>query len=119
MGGDGKWGGKEEEVEGGGAGVASLPFPGRMWKERRRKRRTEAGSAVKKALSADRARQRRGSCDRRAQSWSEGRSGRDDERMRGRESRSAAATATRGQSESTTREENRSEQEIREREKRV
>lgn len=97
---DGERGGRGSGV---GRGVASLPFPGRMWKERRRKRRTEVGSAGKKALSADRARQRRDSCDRRAQSWSEGRSGHGGERMRGRESRSAAATATRGQSESTTR----------------
>ncbi len=97
---DGERGGRGSGV---GRGVASLPFPGRMWRERRRKRRTEVGSAGKKALSADRARQRRDSCDRRAQSWSEGRSGHGGERMRGRESRSAAATATRGQSESTTR----------------
>lgn len=117
MGGAGMGNGEEKEVEGEGAGVASLPFQGRMWKERRRKKRTEAGSAVKKALSADRARQRRSSCDRRAQSWSEGRSGHDGERMRGRESRSAAAMATRGQSESTTRAKNRSEQDKRERER--
>lgn len=57
---------------------------------RRMKRKAEAGSAGRKPRSANRAQQRRDSCDRRAQSWSEGRSGRDVERKTGRESRSTA-----------------------------
>lgn len=74
--------------------VASLPFRGRRWKVRRKRRRAEAGSAGRKPLSADRAQQRQDSCDRRAQSWLEGRSGRGVERKRGRESRSTASTPT-------------------------
>lgn len=61
---------------------------------RRKRRRAEAGSAGRKPLSADRAQQRQDSCDRRAQSWLEGRSGRGVERKRGRESRSTASTPT-------------------------
>lgn len=74
--------------------VASLPFRGRRWKVRRKRTRAEAGSAGRKPLSADRAQQRQDSCDRRAQSWLEGRSGRGVERKRGRESRSTASTPT-------------------------
>lgn len=103
------WGQQEKEeskVRGGmstdgerGSRVASLPFRGRRWKVRRKRRRAEADFAGRKPPSADRAQHRQDSCDRRAQSWLEGRSGRGVERKRGRESRLTASTPTIGQEE--------------------
>src|SRR4029434_4596364 len=61
----GGWWGLGDGMWGVGCG---LPFPGRRWRERRKKRRAAAGSAERKSLSAGRAQPRRSSCGRRAQS---------------------------------------------------